>query len=282
MSKSSRNRSLQPEEVEVRIDAISPKSITLVVYITARSAMNLLDELYGPENWDKYTSTEKKSADTPFYSTCRIHVHDGETDFVREDVGEDASSPKAAASDALKRTAMNIVPSLRALYTLPALRVNASALDVELSSNPKKEEMKEAVKFRKFKVNAIGFGTSAVGLFVKALQIADAETGDIVLEYTSNTREYRTELSEIQSSKLTELRQKMAEARMSEQQMLDYYGISNLTELIETEKRYKDALINLESRRKKIEAKAKAKPKAEGASINDKLKGERRSTKKGA
>ena len=251
-----KNRALQPEEIEVRIDSISAKSITLVVYITARSAMNLLDELYGPNNWDKFIEMDKKSADTPFFSKCRIHVHDKDTDFVREDFGEDNSSPKAAASDALKRAAMNIVPSLRALYTLPAMRVTAKDLGVKLPQKSTKEDMREAIKYKKFKVLSISFGTSAVGEFVTSLQIVDAEEGTVVYTYVSDTRQYRTELSEEAAEKLMALKEKMSEDRMTEQQMLTEYGIDSLDELVDNEARYRDANIRLDERKKKLEARA--------------------------
>lgn len=233
MNRGVKNRALMPDEVECRIDSIGPKSITLVVYITARSAMNLMDELYGPDAWSKRVTVEKKSAETPFYAVCSIEAHDYENDRVifREDVGEDSNSPKAASSDALKRAAMNIIPSLRALYTLPQIRVNASSLGIRLT-NPdnreaSKKEMQEAVRFRKFSVNSISFGTSAVGEFVKSISILDEDTGEIVHEYVSSIRDYRT----ASIPELAELRLKVAEAGMSPEELLKHYDVESIESL---------------------------------------------------
>ena len=236
-----KNRALQPEEVEIRVEYHESKDgkyepfVLFFAYIKKEVATSTLNELYGSDGYDKTLPLlDKKSADTPYYAICKIHIHDGTVDFVREDVGE-GDTPKAASTDAFKRAATNIVPAFQALNTLPNMRVFAKdfakkyAAEFGLKSSNDLEGLKKKLKYSSFKVNCIAFGTSVTGKFVKAIQIADEYSGTIVYEYVSSTREYRTELSEEQVSKLTELKEKMAEARISEQQMLDYYGISGLT-----------------------------------------------------
>ena len=262
MKASVKNRSLQPEEVEIRVDSISKsgKSVTVVPYIKKETAWNYLDELYGAGNWDKTVTMDKKSADTPFYSICRIHVHTDDVDFFREDAGE-GDSPKAAASDALKRAAMNIVPAFRALGTVPTLRINENDVADALDLGPEKT-LKDTLRFAKFKVLSISFGTSVAGDFIKAMTIAEEKTGDIVHEYVNKgTREYRQEVSADVAERVTELRTRMAEAKYSEENMLKHYGIKDLSELAETEKRYNDALLNLKERKRKIDNMKKQKKK---------------------
>lgn len=258
-----KNRSLQPEEVEIRVDSIakSGKSFTVVPYIKKETAWNYLDELYGAGNWDKTVTMDKKSADTPFYSICRIHVHTDDVDFFREDAGE-GDSPKAAASDALKRATMNIVPSFRALGTVPTLRISDKDVADVLGLGPEKT-LKDAVRFAKFKVLSISFGTGVAGEFIKAMTIAEEETGTIVHEYVNiDTREYRKEISADIAEKVTELRVRMAEAKMSEENMLKHYKVKDLYALAETEKRYNDALLNLADRKQQLEANKKKKKEA--------------------
>ena len=269
-----RNRALTPEEVEVRIDAVSPGSITLVVYITARSAMNLLDELYGAGGWSKKLRVFP-AKENGYFAVCSIDaVIDENTVITREDVGEDQRSSKAAASDALKRAATNLVPSLRALYTVPTIRVSAEKLGIALQTDPmdrkgRIEELKGAIRFRKFKVLSIGFGSSAAGEFVKFLQIVDEETGNIVHEFTSSTREYRSACSPA----LIELKSLMNEAHITEEQMLEFYDVSSLEDIVENKTVYEDARLNLEGRADKCRQKAKAKKSKAPTDINAQLGG---------
>ena len=259
------NRPLLPEEIEVRIDSYSDKSFTVVAYVNPRTSMFYLDDVYGPHSWSKKVmNIEKKSADTPFYAVCRLEITmpDG-TVVVRDDVGQDFDSPKSAVSDSIKRAAMNFIPTLRALYTLPTLRIPVSNLGISAVG---KENVKNAVRFKKFSVSSITFGDGATGKFVKAIQIADEETGDIVCEFTSS----RTNLTK-ESEAVTELRSLMIQAGISEEDLLKRYRkafkVSSLSEIADTENL-------LESAKKYINSKKATKAKtAAGSSINDQLKG---------
>lgn len=282
MYKGVRNRSLQPEEVEIRVDSIakSGKSFTVVPYIKKETAWNYLDELYGAGNWDKQITMDRKSADTPFYSICRIHVHSKDADFYREDAGE-GDSPKSAASDALKRAAMNIIPSFRALGTVPTLRIRAEKVAGILDLGADKS-LNDALKFAKFKVLSISFGTSVSGEFVKALTIGDEETGAVIHEFINTaTREYRKELAPETAEKLADLKVKMAEAHVTEEQMISIYGVESLVDIIETEKRYNDALINLEGRAKKLKACKQPAKQSVSDSISEQLGTKRKNHKEG-
>ena len=273
-----KGRPLLPEEVEVRIDSISANSFTVVVYITSRAAMNILDETYGPGNWSRrLTVIDKKSPDTNFFAVCSIEVklEDGTT-VVREDVGEDAKSAKAAASDAIKRAATNFIPALRALYTLPTLRITAQKLGIELKSGDtekRKAELKKALQFKKFAVTSIVFAKDPSGEFIRGIQIADEETGDIVLEYRSK----RMSLGAKKSPELIELKAAMVEAGVTEEQVMkDYtaaYGINSLEDLA----LMPSVLQTVHDRlRKTKEARKPEKSKKQPtSSVNDQLKGKK-------
>ena len=274
-------RPLLPEEVEVRIDSISANSFTVVVYITSRAAMNILDETYGPGKWSRrLTVIDKKSDETNFYAVCSIEVVlDDGTKVVREDVGEDAKSPKAAASDAIKRAATNFIPALRALYTLPTMRITAKKLGIELKSEKdaeRKAELKKAIQFKKFAVASIVFGNDPSGEFIRAIQIVDEDTGDIVLEYKSK----RTSLGARKTPELLELKAAMVEAGVTEEQVLkDYtaaYGINSLEDLAQMPSVLQKVYDRLERTK---EVKGKKKEAAPAGSVNDQLKGAK---KKGA
>jgi hypothetical protein len=97
-----------PSEVQWRIEALSKdKTRALVVpYIDARSVLDRLDQVVGPENWnDQYEvlHLREEGPDRPRLCEvkCRLTVYG----VTKEDVGE-GDSLKAAFSDALKRAAV--------------------------------------------------------------------------------------------------------------------------------------------------------------------------------
>ena len=45
-------RTLRADEIECRINQISEKRLTLLLYKTARTDASLLDEAFGPERWE--------------------------------------------------------------------------------------------------------------------------------------------------------------------------------------------------------------------------------------
>lgn len=281
-AKTIKARPLLPEECEVRIDSISANSFTVVVYITSRAAMNILDETFGPSRWSRRITIDKKSDETNFFAVCSIEakLEDGSS-IVREDVGEDAKSAKAAASDAIKRAATNFIPSLRALYTLPTMRITAKKLGISLTStddNAKRAELRKAIQFKKFAVASIVFGNDPSGEFIKAIQIVDEETGDVVHEHISNRKSLGVQIT----PELLELKEAMIDAGVTEEQVMkDYsaaYGINTLSDLVlmpaVLQKVY-DRLEKTKQAKGRKPTNAKKAPAKEGATVNDQLKGKK-------
>lgn len=46
-------RLLRADEIECRIGTISEKGVSLLLYKDARADMKILDEVYGPLNWQR-------------------------------------------------------------------------------------------------------------------------------------------------------------------------------------------------------------------------------------
>ena len=44
-------RNLKPEEIDVKVKQVTEDGVIALLYKTARTDMALLDEVYGPENW---------------------------------------------------------------------------------------------------------------------------------------------------------------------------------------------------------------------------------------
>lgn len=262
---------LLPNDIEVRVDSISDKTFTVVCYVNPRTAMYYLDSAFGEGNWSKKVAVDKRSQDTPIFAVCSIEARlDDGTVVVREDVGQDEDSPVNAVSHSIKRAAMNFFPPLRALYTIPTLRIYPNKLG--LGEITGKENIKKAIRFKKFYCHSIAFGEGETGLFVSAIQIAEEETGDIVCEFTSK----RKTLSRGDSAKVLELKQKMVEASVSEEDLVNRYRaafrVTSLSEIANTDNLFESAIKFLETKKEKAPAK---KPTSTKKTVNDQLKGKK-------
>ena len=118
-------RNLRADEIEVRVAQASQYGVNLLLYKNSRVDQNILDEVVGPENWQKdfYTCN-----DTLF---CRVGILcdsklTGGYDWVwKSDAGEPSnmSAVKGEASDAFKRACFNWGIG-RELYTSPRIHVH--------------------------------------------------------------------------------------------------------------------------------------------------------------
>lgn len=267
---STKNAPLLADELEVKINTYSDQSFTVVVYWNARVAMAKLSARYG-DNWSKSIKLlDKKSPNDPYYAICSIKVTDSDgTEIVREDVGESDDSPKNASTDAIKRAAMNFVPDAQALYTLPVLRIPVTKLGINVKG---KENVKKEVRWKQFYVESISFADGASGTFVKAIQIADEETGNVVCEYTSK----RTAITRKESGNLLELKKLITLSTVTEDELLARFKkgfrVNTLEEIADTDNLFESAKRWLESRKKPA---AKASP-ARTASVNEQLKGRKK------
>ena len=113
-------RTLLPNDIELReADKNSKGQVHLLMYITSRSATNLLDETYGMENYNI------EYVDVAGQIYCKLSIWDEEHQryIVRMDTGEEAkiASDKSLASDALKRSIVRL--GVTELYSGPAIYV---------------------------------------------------------------------------------------------------------------------------------------------------------------
>lgn len=114
-------RALKASEVECRIGTVakSGKSLTLLLYKDARVDMRILDEEYGPENWQcRY----RENKGTLF---CSVGVLTDNGWVWKEDAGAPSNmeKQKGEASDAFKRACVRWGIG-RELYTAPEIRIN--------------------------------------------------------------------------------------------------------------------------------------------------------------
>ena len=95
-------RNLLPEEYECRVNTIKANGLSLLLYKNARTDMNILDEVFGQDNWcDDY-----KEVKGNLYCGISVKTKDGwitKWDCGIESRGNDGNEKKGEASDAFKR-----------------------------------------------------------------------------------------------------------------------------------------------------------------------------------
>lgn len=98
-------RPLTADEVEVRVGTVGEKGVTMLLYKNARTDMQILDEVYGAENWQR----DHKEVKGNLY--CGIGVWDDTKEcwVWKWDCGTESNTEKekGEASDSFKRAGTN-------------------------------------------------------------------------------------------------------------------------------------------------------------------------------
>lgn len=127
-------RTLRADEIEIRTQQVSveKKGAVLLLYKNARTDMDILDEVYGPMNWQR----EHSFKDGKNYCKVSIWDNDKQMWIVKEDVGTESNTEaeKGEASDAFKRACTNIGIG-RELYTSPFIYIDLQ--DSEINTQKK-------------------------------------------------------------------------------------------------------------------------------------------------
>lgn len=107
-------RGLRPDEIDVRVGSVSAKGVSLLLYKDARCDMNILDETYGPEGWQR----KHEVINGNLYCGIGIYNKDINEWVWKWDCGTESytEKEKGEASDSFKRAAFNIGIG-RELYT---------------------------------------------------------------------------------------------------------------------------------------------------------------------
>ena len=127
-------RSLRADEINVRVSQCSERGVSLLLYKTARTDADILDETVGPENW---TCRFYEINGVLFCSLGVKYKQDG--DFVfKDDCGSEGNieKEKSTASDAFKRSGFKHGIG-RELYTAPFIFVPADKCNIKPGKNGK-------------------------------------------------------------------------------------------------------------------------------------------------
>ena len=121
-------RLLNPEEIECRIGTISEKGLSLLLYKDARADMKILDEHFGPMNWQR----KHELIGGNLYCTISIWDDDKKQWISKSDVGTESytEKEKGQASDSFKRACVSVGIG-RELYTAPFIWIPATKVKLE-------------------------------------------------------------------------------------------------------------------------------------------------------
>lgn len=120
-------RLLRADEIECRVSRITNKGVVLLLYKTARTDADLLDETFGPENWEN----DFKLVDGVLYGGIGIRFNNG-TEIWKWDAGTESNTEaeKGRASDAFKRAGFKWGLG-RELYSAPFTFIPAARCNIE-------------------------------------------------------------------------------------------------------------------------------------------------------
>lgn len=124
-------RNLKAEEIEVKVKKVSQKGAIALLYKTARTDMDILDETVGAENW----TNDYEEIKGNLY--CSISIKNEAGEWVsKKDCGiesrEDGegNEKKGEASDAFKRAGFRWGIG-RELYTSPVIWISSEAANIQ-------------------------------------------------------------------------------------------------------------------------------------------------------
>ena len=140
-------RKLRADEIECRVNTISAKGCSLLLYKDARVDMRILDETFGSMNWQR----KHEVIDGNLYCTVSVWDPEKEQWISKQDVGTESytEKEKGQSSDSFKRACFNFGIG-RELYSSPFIWINKN--DVELT-----EKNGKFTTYDHFSVKDIGY-----------------------------------------------------------------------------------------------------------------------------
>ncbi len=140
-------RLLTADEIECRVGTISEKGLSLLLYKDARADMKILDEVFGPKNWQR---THEVIGGNLY---CNVQIYDEQKKqwISKMDVGTESytEKEKGQASDSFKRACVSVGIG-RELYTAPFIWIPASKCNIQPKDN-------RFITYDKFRIKEITY-----------------------------------------------------------------------------------------------------------------------------
>lgn len=136
-------RLLKANEIDVRVQMVNQNYISVVLYKDARVDMKILDETFGPMNWQRHHDVINNN----LFCTISIYDEDKKQWISKQDVGIPSynQAEKGEASDSFKRACINVGIG-RELYSAPAIFITPLQGEVTQNKNKYQTRSKFYVK----------------------------------------------------------------------------------------------------------------------------------------
>ena len=173
-------RLLTTADIECKVKQINEKGAVLLLYKTARTDMDILDETVGADNWD--CSYREIKGNLYCIIGIRFETAHGERWVYKSDCGiesredDEGNQKKGEASDAFKRSGFKWGIG-RELYSAPFIWIPANKIQYAPNSNRK--------TYDRFSVTRIEYDEQRR---IKTLSIRNDSTGFDVFFWTSDTK----------------------------------------------------------------------------------------------
>lgn len=162
-------RKLQAKEISCRVQQITEDGLSLLLYITSRAAMNLMDETFGPLMW------KRESKEINGEERCVVSVYNPEIKewISRDDVGTASytEKEKGRASDAFKRACVNFGIG-RELYSAPRIWITNACAAIK-----KKKDKEVYYTYDRFIVKSISYNSKGE---IDSLEIINESSKEVV------------------------------------------------------------------------------------------------------
>lgn len=159
-------RDLKADEIECKISTINEKGVSLLLYKTARTDMQLLNETVGACNW----KCDYKEIKGNMYCGISIYDEDKKEWVTKWDCGVESAfgdKEKGEASDAFKRAGFRWSIGIT-LYTSPFIYIPAEKVSIFDTGRVDKNNKTVYATYDKFYVEAIEITDKVItGLAIK-------------------------------------------------------------------------------------------------------------------
>lgn len=177
-------RLLTADEIECRVGMINEKGLSLLLYKDARADMKILDEVFGPNNWQR---THEVIGGNLY---CNVQIYDEQKQqwISKMDVGTESytEKEKGQASDSFKRACVSVGIG-RELYTAPFIWVAAGKCNIQQKDN-------RYITYDKFRVKDIEYNENREIIGLTILN----QDGKIV--YSLNTPKAQTTSTSVEDT----------------------------------------------------------------------------------
>lgn len=240
-------RKLYASEIECRVQQVTEKGASLLLYKDARVDQRLLDEAVGALNWQR-----KHSRDN---ANCIVEIWDDTKKqwVAKEDTGTESNTEaeKGLASDSFKRACFNWGIG-RELYTAPFIWIEAGNINITPAGTDTKGKPRY-ITYDRFEVSNIGYDDEGN---INHLVIRNRKTKKVVFSMGSDQSKAQSapepteqdmkkvEKAKIDTTKVAALTAAASNNGVPIDKILKLYKVSALTEL--TEKQFANINANWE------------------------------------